>query len=275
MGQKVNPIIFRMGMSQSWKSKWFSDKHYIEYLKQDVLVRKFLKNKLKDAGIDEIEIKRSADVIEIVIYSSRPGVIIGRGGTGVEDIKKEIISKYFKNIKKNLKITIEEVKQPMTSAAIVLQGMIDQIEKRLPYRKVMKKTIEKVMQAGNIGVKITMSGRLNGVEIARTETLKNGRLPLHTFRANIDYSRGAAHTTYGAIGIKIWIYKADAVTGSENQELKRENRQRFNKFDNKRGFDKSAKRPQVSPRDRVRVSEKKSETKKTPPKTNINTSTKK
>jgi small subunit ribosomal protein S3 len=104
MGQKVNPIIFRMGMSQSWKSKWFSDKHYIEYLKQDVLVRKFLKNKLKDAGIDEIEIKRSADVIEIVIYSSRPGVIIGRGGTGVEDIKKEIISKYFKNIKKNLKI---------------------------------------------------------------------------------------------------------------------------------------------------------------------------
>jgi small subunit ribosomal protein S3 len=244
MGHKVNPIAFRMGMSQSWRSKWFSDKNYIEYLRQDVEVRRFLKKKLRDAGIAEIEIKRSADIIEIVIFSSRPGVIIGRGGTGVDDLKKEIVSKYFKNIKKNLKITIEEVKHPMTSAAIVLQGMIDQVEKRLPYRKVMKKTIEKVMQAGCRGVKITMSGRLNGVEIARTETLKQGRLPLHTMRADIDYSRGAAHTTYGAIGVKIWIYKADVIKGSENSETKHENKQRFNKFDNKRGFDKSVKKPE-------------------------------
>lgn len=243
MGHKVNPIVFRMGMSQSWKSKWFSDKNYIEYLKQDVLVRKFLKNKLKDAGIAEIEIKRSADIIEIVIHSSRPGVIIGRGGTGVEDIKREITNKYFKNIKKNLKLTIEEVKRPMLSSPVVLQGMIDQVEKRLPYRKVMKKTIEKVMQAGARGVKITMSGRLNGVEIARTETLKQGRLPLHTLRADIDYSRGAAHTTYGAIGVKIWIYKGEVVDNADKKENKPEERKRFNKFENKRSFDKSDKKP--------------------------------
>ena len=242
MGHKVNPIVFRMGMSQSWKSKWFSDKNYIEYLKQDVLVRKFLKNKLKDACIAEIEIKRSADIIEIVIHSSRPGVIIGRGGTGVEDIKKDITNKYFKNIRKNLKLTIEEVKRPMLSAPVVLQGMIDQVEKRLPYRKVMKKTIEKVMQAGAKGVKITMSGRLNGVEIARTETLKQGRLPLHTLRADIDYSRGTARTTYGAIGIKIWIYKGEVIMGADRKENKSEERKRFNKFENK--SDKFTKRPQ-------------------------------
>jgi len=243
MGHKVNPIVFRMGMSQSWKSKWFSDKHYIEYLKQDVLVRKFLKNKLKDAGVAEIEIKRSADIIEIVINSSRPGVIIGRGGTGVDDIKKEIINKYFKNFKKNLKLTIEEVKRPMLSAPIVLQGMIDQVEKRLPYRKVMKKTIEKVMQAGAKGVKITMSGRLNGVEIARTETLKQGRLPLHTLRADIDYSRAAARTTYGAIGIKIWIYRGENVISAEKKEHRSEERKKFNKFENKGISDKTDKKP--------------------------------
>ncbi len=231
MGHKVNPIAFRIGLSQSWRSKWFSDKHYIEYLKQDVLVRRFLKKKLKDAGIAEIEIKRSADVIEIVIYSSRPGVIIGRGGTGVDDLKKEVILKYFNSVKKNLKITIEEVRRPMASAAIVLQSMIDQVEKRMPYRKVMKKTIEKVIQAGSRGVKVTMSGRLNGVEIARTETLRDGRLPLHTLRADIDYSRGAAHTTYGAIGIKVWIYKAEeSKQDNKKQESTEHDNRRPNNF---------------------------------------------
>jgi small subunit ribosomal protein S3 len=206
MGQKVNPVLFRMGMSQTWKSRWFSDKKYIQYLQQDVLVRRYLKKKLKDAGVARIEIKRSADDITIVIYSSRPGIIIGRGGTGIEDLKKDLVKKFIKN-KKALKISIEEVKAPMLSAGIVLQGIIDQVEKRMPYRRVMKKTIERVMEAGAKGVRIKLSGRLNGVEIARRETLGQGRLPLHTLRANIDYSRGAAATTYGAIGVKVWIYK--------------------------------------------------------------------
>lgn len=238
MGHKVNPIAFRMGLSQSWRSKWFSDKNYIEYLKQDVLVRKFLKKRLRDAGIAEIEIKRSADIVEIVIYSSRPGVIIGRGGTGVDDLKKEIISKYLKNIKKNLKITIEEVRRPMSSASIVLQSMIDQVEKRMPYRKVMKKSIEKVMQSGCRGVKVTMSGRLNGVEIARTETLRNGRLPLHTLRADIDYSRGVARTTYGAIGVKVWIYRGEKTKQEDNN--KEERRPDYRRHEN------FSKRPQAS-----------------------------
>jgi len=206
MGQKVNPVSFRMGMSQTWKSKWFSDKKYIQYLQQDILMRKYLKKKLRDAGVSRIEIKRSADDIEILIYSSRPGVIIGRGGTGIDDLKKDLIQKFIKDERK-LKISIEEVKKPMLSAGIVLQSMIDQVEKRIPYRKVMKKSIDRVMEAGAKGVKIKMAGRLNGVEIARRETLGQGRLPLHTLRANIDYSRGVAATTYGSVGIKVWIYK--------------------------------------------------------------------
>ena len=172
MGQKVNPVSFRMGMSQSWKSKWFSDKNYVIYLQQDVLVRKYLKKKLRDAGVARIEIKRSADDITIVIYSSRPG-IIGRGGTGIEDLKKDLAKKFIKDQKK-LKISIEEIKKPMLSAGVVLQSMIDQVEKRMPYRKVMKKTIERVMEAGAKGVRVKMSGRLNGVEIARKETLGQG-----------------------------------------------------------------------------------------------------
>ena len=233
MGQKVNPVLFRMGMSQTWKSKWFSDKNYINYLRQDILVRKYLKKKLKDAGISRIEIKRSADDITIVIYSSRPGIIIGRGGTGIEDLKKDLVKGFIKN-KKALKISIEEVKKPMLSSGIVMQSMIDQIEKRMPYRKVMKKTIERVMEAGAKGVKVKMSGRLNGVEIARRETLGKGRLPLHTLRANIDYSQGVAATTYGSIGIKVWIYKDKEdqkdKTGNDNKK------NNYKKSNNRFGF---------------------------------------
>ena len=242
MGQKVNPISFRMGMSQSWKSKWFSDKNYVKYLKQDVLVRRYLKKKLRDSGISRIEIKRSADEFFIIIFSSRPGIIIGRGGTGIEELKKDLVKKYIKDAK-SLKLSIEEVKKPMLSAGIVMQSVVDQIEKRMPYRRVMKKTIERVMEAGAKGVKIKVAGRLNGVEIARRETLGQGRLPLHTLRANIDYSRGAAATTYGAIGVKVWIYKDkedveketnnskdDRKGGYKGSRQNRDNRRPNNKF---------------------------------------------
>jgi small subunit ribosomal protein S3 len=240
MGQKVNPVSFRMGMSQSWKSKWFSDKNYVQYLKQDVLVRKYLKKRLRDAGISRIEIKRSADEFSIIIFSSRPGIIIGRGGTGIEELKKDLVKKYIKN-QKSLKLSIEEVRKPMLSAGIVMQSIVDQIEKRMPYRRVMKKTIERVMEAGAKGVKIKVAGRLNGVEIARRETLGQGRLPLHTLRANIDYSRGAAATTYGAIGVKVWIYKdkddVEKEGGNSKDDKKggyRGNRQNRDNRDNRR-----------------------------------------
>ncbi len=218
MGQKVNPISFRLGNLQTWKSRWFSDKNYAQYLKEDITIRRFLKVKLRDASIARLEINRSANGIELVIHSGRPGIIIGRGGSDVEDLKKEIINKCLdKNKKHNLKISIEEVKKPLMAAEIVLQSMIDQTEKRLPYRKVMKKAIERCMEAGCKGVKVMMSGRLNGVEIARREMLRDGQLPLHTFRANIDYARGVARTTYGAIGIKVWLYKDTEVENSKKQ----------------------------------------------------------
>lgn len=207
MGQKVNPISFRLGSLQTWKSRWFSDKNYALYLKEDVTIRRFLKSKLKDAAVARVEINRSGNGIELILQSARPGIIIGRGGTGIDDLKKEILVKCFKNKKQNLKISIEEVKRPGMCAEIVLQNMIEQTEKRLPYRKIMKKAIEKALEAGCRGVKVMMSGRLNGVEIARREMLREGRLPLHTMRADIDYPRGVARTTYGAIGIKVWLYR--------------------------------------------------------------------
>ncbi len=227
MGQKVNPISFRLGNLQTWKSRWFSDKSYAQFLKEDITIRRFLKVKLREASVARLEINRSGNGIELVIHSARPGIIIGRGGTGVDELKKEILVKCFKNKKQNLKISIEEVRRPGMSAEIVLQNMIDQTEKRLPYRKIMKKAIEKALEAGCRGIKVMMSGRLNGVEIARREMLRDGRLPLHTLRADIDYARGVARTTYGAIGIKVWLYKESepstntkVVSMEESQEKK-------------------------------------------------------
>lgn len=218
MGQKVNPKLFRIGQSESWRSKWFSHKNYAAFLQQDYWIRKFLKKKLKDSGLDKIEIERSLNKIVINIYTAKPGLIIGRGGSGIEDLKKQI-TKEFLNKGDLLNINIFEVDNPNTSAEVVLQTMINDIEKRIPFRRVMKQNIEKVMRAGALGVKITMAGRLNGAEIAREETLHEGRMPLHTIRANIDYSRGAAFTTYGAVGIKIWVYKGDVFEQGTKKEL--------------------------------------------------------
>lgn len=214
MGHKVNPKIFRMGQSESWSSKWFATKDYADFLKQDCLIRKFIKNKLKNCSVDKIEIERSTKKIDINIHTAKPGLIIGRGGSGIEDLKKEINSKFLQK-EDFLNINIHEVDNPNLSAEIVLQGMIVDIEKRIPFRRVMKQNIDKVMRANGQGVKITMSGRLNGVEIARVENLHQGKMPLHTIRANINYSRGAAFTTYGAIGIKVWIYKGEVFNKEE------------------------------------------------------------
>jgi len=208
MGHKVNPKSFRIGQNESWRSKWFATKDYADLLKQDYLIRKFIKNKLKSCGLDRIEIERSTKKIDINITTAKPGLIIGRGGSGIEDLKKEIVSKFL-NKEDILNINIYEVDNPGLSSEVVLQSMIEDIEKRIPFRRVMKQNIDKVMRAGAQGVKISMSGRLNGVEIAREEKLQQGKMPLHTLRANIDYARAAAFTTYGAIGIKVWIYKGE------------------------------------------------------------------
>jgi len=208
MGHKVNPKIFRLGQTLSWDSKWFSQKDYIKFLREDLLIKKFLQKELKEAAVERVEIERSANAITVVIHTAKPGIIIGRGGQGVEDLKKKIKAGILKS-KVNLNITIKEVKNPNASAELLVQSIIADLEKRIPFRRVMKQGIGRVEKANALGVKVMVAGRLNGAEIARTETLSSGSLPLHTLRADIDYSRGVARTTYGAIGVKVWIYKGE------------------------------------------------------------------
>lgn len=207
MGQKVNPRIFRIGVNKTWNSRWFTKASFGAFLQQDEGIRKFIKKKFRSGGVASIEIARAANALTVTIATSRPGVIIGRGGAGVEDLKKEIQTKVLKNPKAALRLNIEEVNKPDLNAELVVQSVIDQLEKRLPFRRVLKQTVERVKRAGAQGVRVMVAGRLNGAEIARTEALHAGSIPLHTLRADIDYSRGAAHTTYGTIGIKVWIYK--------------------------------------------------------------------
>jgi len=214
MGQKVNPVAFRLGFTQNWKSRWFNKKKYQEFLREDFWIRNFLQKKLAKAGLDKIEIERSANSLNIVVQAARPGLIIGRGGSGIEDLKKELKQFLARKIKKTVKIeprlSIEEVKGAETRAAVVAQNMAEQIEKRMPYRRVMKQTLERILQGKDVqGAKIMMGGRLDGNEIARHEKIAKGKIPLQTLRANIDYAQATAFTTYGTVGIKVWIYKKE------------------------------------------------------------------
>jgi len=212
MGHHVHPYAFRLGYTTDWKSRWFNRKKYKDYLKQDYYLREFLMARLKQAAVNEIEIKRSASSINIIVQAARPGIIIGRGGAGIQEIKKEIISKIFEGQTKGLdiKIDIEEVKKPETHARVVAQNIADQLERRMPFRRVMKQTLDKVMQNSEVrGAKIWISGRLGGAEMAREEWLKRGEVPLQTIRADIDYAQVNAYTTYGVIGVKVWIYKGE------------------------------------------------------------------
>jgi small subunit ribosomal protein S3 len=211
MGKKINPKILRMGVTKTWPSVWFeSGEQYIRNVRQDIGIRKYLIREFKEAGIDQVEIVRSLNKIEINIATGKPGLIIGRGGNGVEELKKKIHDKFLKNFRPGeINLNIKEASRSNLSAQILVQSMILDIEKRLPFRKVMKQTIGRAERAGALGVKVVISGRLNGAEIARTEKLVSGKVPLQTLRADIDYARGAANTTYGAIGIKVWVYKGE------------------------------------------------------------------
>jgi small subunit ribosomal protein S3 len=214
MGKKVNPKILRMGITKTWPSTWFSaGNNYIKNVKQDVLIRKYILKEFREAGIDRVEIGRDSGKITMDIYTGKPGVIIGRGGNGVEELKRNIHRKFLSNPMKvrldDMNVNIKEVENPNLSAQINVQAMALEIEKRVPFRKVMKQAISRIERAGALGVKVVVAGRLNGAEIARSEKLIFGKLPLSTLRANIDYARGAANTTYGAIGIKVWIYKGE------------------------------------------------------------------
>lgn len=221
MGQKVNPKIFRTGVTRSWDSKWFADgKAYAKNLEQDIKVRKHIIKELREAGVDRVEIERNHKKVTVGIFTAKPGLIIGRGGAGAEDLKKKIHGKFLKNYKiSDITLNITEVDRPNLSAMILAQSMALEIEKRMPFRRVMKQAINRVERAGALGVKVAIKGRLNGAEIARGEVLTSGSIPLHTLRADIDYARTTANTTYGAIGIKTWIYKGEVF---ENQAGKGE-----------------------------------------------------
>lgn len=209
VGQKVNPIGFRVGIIKDWPSKWFSDnkRKYRNFFLSDVKIRKFLKKKLKNSALALIEIERQADKAKIILHSSRPGMIIGRAGIGIENLKKEL-QKIIPKTK--FEIILREVKNPESNATILTQIIAEQIEKRIGYRRAAKKAIERAFESpGVLGVKIMISGRLDGVEIARQEWFARGKLPLHTLRADIDFAKAEAYTTYGTVGIKTWIYKGE------------------------------------------------------------------
>ncbi|HEY4507225.1 MAG TPA: 30S ribosomal protein S3 [Candidatus Paceibacterota bacterium] len=206
MGHKISPTSFRLSVNKDWKSRWFNLKNYPSFLKEDVAIRNFLSKKIKNMSVDRVEIERSPDVLAIAIFTARPGLIIGRGGTGIEDVKFEI-AKIIKR-KTAIRIDIQEYKNPEASATIMAEQMAEQIEKRLPYRRVIKQSLAKIMSNRDIkGAKVAIGGRLDGNDIARTEHLEQGSLPLQTLRADIDFAKSTAHTTYGTVGIKVWIYK--------------------------------------------------------------------
>jgi small subunit ribosomal protein S3 len=208
MGHKISPTSLRLNITDTWKSKWFSRNNFARTLQEDVQIREFLMNHLKKAGIVRIDIERLNDgASTVIIKSTKPGLIIGKGGAGIEDLKKKIKQKV--GLKKDLKINIEEVRDVNLQAQVIAQNIADSLEKRVSYRRLMKQAIEQIMNAGAKGVKIAIGGRLGGADIARTEHLSQGKLPLHTLRANIDFARATAFTTYGTIGVKVWINKGE------------------------------------------------------------------
>lgn len=212
MGQKVNPKSMRLKINEVWQSKWFAGNLYSVKLIEDLRIRKALEKKLKDASISKIDIRRDSNKITVDIYSGRPGVVIGRGGTGTDELKKMLA--IF--VKDKLQINIIEVKKPDGDATIIAQSIANQIERRIPYRRTMKQAIEKAKSTGIKGIKIQVSGRLNGAEIARREKLAYGTVPLSSFKSEIDYRYLTALTTYGVIGIKVWVYRGEKELTAED-----------------------------------------------------------
>lgn len=209
MGQKVNPIGFRIGGIQTWRSKWYaSKKTYSKLLEQDVRIRDYLTKLLKEALVNRVDIERSRKSVTVTVHAAKPGIIIGRGGAGIEKIKKDV-SRKFLPPKTNLQINIQELKTPNLHAAIVAQTIVNDLEKRIAFRRVMRQAMGRIEREGAKGYKIQIKGRLNGAEIARSESMSEGLIPLHTLRADIDYAKKTARTTYGAIGVKVWIYKGE------------------------------------------------------------------
>ena len=221
MGQKVSPIGLRIGINRGWEANWYANNSdFSKYLENDLKIRKFLEKKLKDAGISTIEIERNNKRCEVIIHTSRPGIIIGKGGEEIENLKKEI----KKLVNEEVQISIVDIKKPDLDAKIVADSIAGQIENRASFRMAQKKAIRNVMKAGAKGVKTLVSGRLNGADIARSEGYSEGTIPLHTLRADVDYALSEADTTFGKIGVKVWIYKGEILKDNKAEKVEKTER---------------------------------------------------
>jgi len=214
LGQKVNPIGLRLGIVKTWDSRWYAERNYAKFLQEDIKIRRFIKEKLYHAGISKVEIERTANRAKITIRAARPGIIIGQKGAEIEKLQKEI----QKMAQREISINIQEVRRVELDAQLVAENVALQLERRIAFRRAMKKSVTSSMKFGAQGIKIACSGRLGGAEIARSEWYREGRVPLHTLRADIDYGFAEARTTYGTIGVKVWIYKGEVLPAAKGKK---------------------------------------------------------
>lgn len=216
MGQKVSPVGLRIGIIRDWESKWYADKDFGKLLIEDVKIREFLKNKLKESSVSRIDIERAANRVNVTIHTAKPGMVIGKGGAEVEVIRNELA----KMTDKKVHINIAEIKNAELDAILVAESIAQQLERRVSFRRAMKQAIQRTLRSGAKGIKTSVSGRLGGAEIARTEGYSEGTVPLHTLRADIDYGTAEAHTTYGRIGVKVWIYRGEVLPAAKRRTKK-------------------------------------------------------
>jgi len=207
MGQKVHPTGFRIGVIYDWQSKWFAGNDYRHLLQEDIKVRNYLEKSMADAGVARVEIERNANIVSVTIHTAKPGIVIGRGGQKVDELRGELESLTGKRIRVN----IQEIRMPELDANLVARNIADQLERRVAFRRALRQTVSRTMARGAEGCKAMVAGRLGGIEMSRTESVMEGRVPLHTLRADIDYGQAEAHTTFGRIGVKVWIYKGERV----------------------------------------------------------------
>ncbi len=215
MGQKTHPRGFRVGVTDTWDSRWFAERNYADLLQQDANIRKFLKKRLQHAGVPRVEIERSGSKVKVNIYTARPGIVIGKKGVEIEKLKREIVgiagSESF--------VEIHEIRRPDLDAQLVAENIAMQLERRIMFRRAMKESVARAMRMGALGIRVQCGGRLGGHEIARTEWYREGRVPLHTLRADVQYGQAEARTTFGVIGVKVWVYRGDS-TGKLKEERK-------------------------------------------------------
>lgn len=218
MGQKIHPIGFRLGITKEHKSCWYADtKRYPDLLQEDLKIRQYIENSLSNAGISDVRIERKADQIDLAIHTARPGVVVGRGGSGIEQLRVGLQQKLGGN--RQIRINVIEVSRVDADAALIAEYITQQLERRVSFRRVVRQAVQRAQRAEVKGIKIQVSGRLNGAEIARTEWVREGRVPLHTLRADIDYSYKTAQTIYGILGVKVWIFKGEIIPGQDEQPV--------------------------------------------------------